>query len=158
MLSLIRYFKNLVEIFIWYKNIINNLGWNEENISPPAWRRRWWPRWSHLAASTPPLGKWWTPSQAQSSQPGRSQLVYFPILSHMGSDLIRFLAYISQYPYLWTDVQIMVYLGILVTRKFFSWQKISKIFTAICQNWMNFPWISFLSCRIFYETSQIRLF
>ena len=37
------------------------------------------------------------------------------------------------------DVQIMVYLGILVTRKFFSWQKISRIFTALCQNWTNFP-------------------
>ena len=28
---------------------------------------------------------------------------------------------------------------ILVTRKFFSWQKISRIFTALCQNWANFP-------------------
>ena len=56
------------------------------------------------------------------------------------------------------DVQIMVYLGILVTRKFFNWQKISKIFTALCQNWTSFPWISSLSCRIFYETIQIRLF
>ena len=33
------------------------------------------------------------------------------------------------------DVQIMVYLGILVTRKIFSWQKISRIFAAHCQNW-----------------------
>ena len=56
------------------------------------------------------------------------------------------------------DVQITVYLGILVARKIFSWQKISRIFTALCQNWTNFPWIFSLSCRIFYETIQIRLF
>ena len=46
----------------------------------------------------------------------------------------------------------------LVTRKLFSWQKISRIFTGLCQNWTNFPWISSLSTRIFYETFQIRLF
>ena len=42
-----------------------------------------------------------------------------------------------------------------------SYQKIFQLaenFTTLCQNWTNFPWISSISWKIFFETIQIRLF
>ena len=57
--------------------------------------------------------------------------------------------------YFRADVQTMVYLGILVTRKYLGWQKILSKFTTFSQNFTYFIQISSLSCRIFCENIKI---
>ena len=48
-----------------------------------------------------------------------------------------------------TDLQVMVYLGILVTKKHLSWQKILSKHTPLCQNCKYFLWFSSKSYRIY---------